>query len=130
MELYLTPLHTPIGTIFVCLALVQLFHRAFRMDAFKWLYGGCLGHFALDLLQATINGYGPTLEPLDGYHWLYPLSWFDFQIGVFWTEDTPWSLILLVPLSIWACFGSLAHRSFLISQLWPEGVKVRERPKE
>jgi hypothetical protein len=54
-----------------------------------------------DLLQRTINGYGFTLERLDGYHWLYPFSWFDFQVGLYWTEEASYALIFLIPLSLW-----------------------------
>lgn len=101
LELYLTPLHIPITLVFICLALAQLFHSQIRRTAFKLLFGGCLAHFVADLLQRTINGYGFTLERLDGYHWLYPFSWFDFQVGLYWTEEASYASIFLIPLSLW-----------------------------
>jgi len=101
LELYLTPLHIPITSVFLCLALAQLFHSQIRRTAFTSLFGGCLAHFVADLLQRTISGYGFTVERLDGYHWLYPFSWFDFQVGFYWAEEASYALIFLIPLSLW-----------------------------
>ena len=101
LELYLVPFHTPVTGLLFCLALAQLFHPRIRKAAFTLLFGGCLAHFALDMLQRTINGNGFTVEVLDGYHWLYPFSWFDFQFGLFWAGDSPYALIILVPVSLW-----------------------------
>jgi len=101
LELYLAPLHTPFVIAFVCLAIAQLFHREIRKRSFVLLYSGCLNHFILDLFQRSINGLGFTREPVEGYRWLYPFSWFDFQIGLFWAEDASYSLLVLLPLGIW-----------------------------
>lgn len=104
LELYLTPLHTPITSLFLCLAIAQLFHSKIRKTTFTLLFAGCLAHFMLDLLQCTIFGFGFTVEPIDGYCWFYPISWFDFQFGLFWTENAPYALILLLPMSIFTYF--------------------------
>ena len=99
-ELYLSPLHTPITGIFICLAITQFFQTKLQKGVFLITYSGCLCHFILDLLQCTINGYGFSVEPIDGYHWLFPLSWFDFQLGIFWPESAPYGLFILIPTAI------------------------------
>lgn len=100
IELYLTPLHTPIGCVFICLALAQVFHCRIRRAVFMILFSGCLAHLLLDMLQLTIKGFGPTVQIIDGYHWLYPISWFDFQVGIFWAGQAPYALLFLVPISV------------------------------
>jgi hypothetical protein len=96
-ELYLTPLHTPITSLFICLAIAQFFHPKIQKQVFALVFSGCVLHFIMDLFQLTINGYGFSIEPLDGYNWFFPLTWFDFQLGFFWPEETPYSLIILFP---------------------------------
>ena len=100
-ELFLTPLHTPITGLFICLAATQLFHTGIQRKVFVLLYAGCLTHFILDLLQRTIYGYGFAIDRIEGYHWFFPLSWFDFQIGVLWPENTSYSLVILIPTAVW-----------------------------
>jgi len=100
-ELYLVPLHTPFTSLFICLALSQLFHSSIRKKSFIILYSGCLLHFFLDFFQCTIDGFGLKVQSLGGYHWLFPISWFDLQFGIFWPEDAPYSLIILTPIAIW-----------------------------
>jgi hypothetical protein len=107
IELYLTPLHTPIASLFLCLAIAQLFHATNRKSALMLILGGCLAHYSLDLLQRTINGYGFTVELLDGYHWLYPISWYDFQFGLFWPEQEPYVILFLLPLAGWVFYKRL-----------------------
>ena len=101
LELYLTPLHTPFSSIFVCLALAQFFHSQIRKMAFVLLYTGCLGHFVLDFLQRTIEGPGLSTRTIGGYHWLFPFSWLDAQFGLFWAENATYALIVLLPAVIW-----------------------------
>lgn len=108
LELYLTPLHTPLTVLVLCGALAQLFKVGERKPAFYALYAGCLLHFALDFFQRTISGAGPTREVYEGYHWLYPLSWWDGQVGLYWPEQTPYALLILLP---WAGLAWLKKRS-------------------
>jgi len=100
LELYLTPLHTPITCLFVCIALAQFFHAVIRKRAFMMLYAGGLAHFVPDLFQRTIMGFGLTAELIDGYHWLYPIGWHDFQFGLFWPEDASYALMALIPAAL------------------------------
>ena len=97
LELYLTPLHTPLTVLVLCVGLAQLFVVERRKAAFRALYAGCLLHFVLDFFQRTISGAGPTWETFEGYHWLYPLSWWDGQVGLYWPEQTPYALFVLLP---------------------------------
>lgn len=98
-ELYLVPLHTPFTSLFICLALAQLFHSETKKTAFLYLYLGCMAHFILDFFQRTISGFGLTKEVLEAYHWLYPFGFFDFQFGLVWPEHTPYALFILMPLA-------------------------------
>ena len=107
LELYLVPLHTPVTCLFMCFALVQFLHRKMRSVGFSLLYGGCLAHFSLDFLQCTICGYGFTFESIDGYHWLFPFSWLDFQFGLFWIEQVPYGLVILTPISLFIFINGL-----------------------
>lgn len=110
-ELYLAPFHTPIGGLFVCLAISQFFHHTIRKNAFLWLCTGCLAHFALDFLQRGIEGFGLKTVLIGGYYWLFPFSWYDFQLGLIWPEQTPYLLFLLVPLAVWI-FYKRKNRGF------------------
>jgi len=110
LELYLTPLHTPIACLFVCLAIAQFFSSKINKEAFILLYVGCFVHFIMDLLQCTIGGCGFTVERLDGYHWLYPFSWLDFQFGLFWAEDAPYALLILIPITGWMYYNGLRRK--------------------
>jgi hypothetical protein len=110
LELYLTPLHTPFTALFVCLALAQFFYSEIRKAAFVLLYVGCLGHFLLDFLQRTIEGVGLHVGTIGGYHWLFPLSWLDFQFGLFWAEDAPYALIILIPITGWMYYNGLRRK--------------------
>lgn len=101
LSLYLMPLHTPLVSFLYCIALAQTFKNRLRKTAFLWLYAGCMLHFALDFLQRTIEGTGFTVLKVGAYHWLFPVSWIDFQFGLFWAEDMPYGLIFLIPASIW-----------------------------
>ena len=83
LELFLVPLHTPFVGALLCYAIALLFESKIRKTVFVMLFSGCLTHFILDLMQRTINGFGLSIETLDGYSWLYPFTWFDFQIGIF-----------------------------------------------
>lgn len=111
LELYLVPLHTPVTSLLICLALAQLFHSHIRKASFVLLYGGCLAHFLLDFFQCTINGFGLKIQSIGGYHWFFPISWFDVQFGLFWAEDALYALILLIPIAILICLKGNNNRS-------------------
>jgi hypothetical protein len=101
LELYLTPLHTPLTVLVLCVGLAQFFRNRERKMAFYALYTGCLFHFILDFFQRTISGVGFTPVLYGGYQWLYPLSWWDAQVGLYWPEHTPLALAALIPWAGW-----------------------------
>ncbi|MFC1822282.1 hypothetical protein ACFL9T_06210 [Thermodesulfobacteriota bacterium] len=109
-EMYLAPLHTPMGSLFVCIAIAQFFQSKIRRKVFSLLYLGCFAHFILDFFQRTIAGIGYRTEVMDNYHWLYPISWYDFQFGLFWPENAPYALIALVPIAGWIFMKKLKSR--------------------
>ncbi|GEM_PF-1814188 len=100
LELYLVPLHTPIIGIFVCVAITQFFYSQIRKKVFLLLYSGCFCHYLLDLFQRTIDGYSYSVVSLDGYQWFFPFTRFDFQVGIFWPENSWYGLIILIPTTI------------------------------
>lgn len=110
VELYLTPLHTPLALLLLCLAFSQFFQARLRKTALLSLYAGCMLHFFLDFLQRGIEGLGLTKVGMGGYHWFFPLSWYDVQLGIFWPEDAPYALIILIPLSLWLWISRTRER--------------------
>jgi hypothetical protein len=110
LELYMKPLHTPFTILFFCLALSQFFYSEIRKEAFLLLYAGCLGHFFLDFLQRTIEGFCLHVGSIGGYHWFFPFSWFDVQFGLFWAEDAPYALTILIPMAGWMYYYGLRRK--------------------
>lgn len=86
--LWLTmPAHSPIGCLIISYIIVLLCKENFRNICFKFLAFGCIIHFALDIMQKhVLNG---------SYYLLFPLSWFVFNIPLFWPSD---SVIAVIPL--------------------------------
>jgi hypothetical protein len=89
--------HTPVGMLFTCAFLSLLFERPLRKKAFGWLFLGAVLHFAVDCLQKQVTGNN---------FWLFPFSWKNFGIGLFWAGEAMafvpvWiALVLLVELLI------------------------------
>jgi len=72
--------HTPIGVLILCLGLVMIFPEQERARFLSWLLTGAGLHLGLDLLQLTVRS--------DNYYWLFPLTFKDFQLGLFWPDQT------------------------------------------
>jgi hypothetical protein len=70
--------HTPAGMLAACAAASLLFERCMRRKAFLWLFLGTVLHFAADGLQKQVTGNN---------FWLFPFSWKNFGIGLFWAGD-------------------------------------------
>ena len=82
--------HTPIGVLILCLGLVMIFPEKDRTRYLGWLISGAGLHLVLDLLQLTVNPHS--------YHWLFPLTFQDFQLGLFWPDQTVLALPVLLIL--------------------------------
>ncbi|MBF0227171.1 MAG: hypothetical protein HQK76_17130 [Desulfobacterales bacterium] len=98
-ELFLTPLHTPIICLLICISISQLFHDNIRKISFLYIYLGCLTHFMLDFFQRTIEVSGFRIPRYGCYNWFFPFT-FDIQCGIFWPENTPFGLIIIVPIAL------------------------------
>ncbi len=77
--------HTPIAMLIVSWMAAALFTVTRRRAVFISLYSGALLHFLLDALQKQIIGNN---------FWLYPISWFNFSIGIAW----PGEIMHFIPL--------------------------------
>jgi hypothetical protein len=70
--------HTPAGTLAFCGLLASRMEKSFRGTAFRFLAIGGLSHFLLDCFQKQVTGNN---------FWLFPFSWHNFGIGLFWAGD-------------------------------------------
>lgn len=84
---FIFSLHTPVILIVVCFLIAQFFEREIRSGVRANLLLGIALHFSLDLLQKTT---------IAGYFWLFPFSWKDLDLGLFWPHES----IRLVPVWI------------------------------
>jgi hypothetical protein len=79
-QYFFATFHTPIALILICYLISLLFADEIMKKVFLLLLFGVLTHLFLDLFQINIKS--------QGYGWLFPFSNFDFQIGLFWAEDS------------------------------------------
>lgn len=81
------PLHTPVGLILVCGLVSYAFEKRLRGVVFKALALGAGLHLLLDALQKRV---------VDAYGILFPFSWKDIYVGIFWPDQSLWALPLLL----------------------------------
>jgi len=84
-------LHTPLAMTVVHLMLVMLFEGSKRQTAFLYLTSGSAIHFLVDALQKQVIGNN---------FWLYPLSWHNFSLKLFWAHEFMAVLPYLVSMII------------------------------
>lgn len=72
--------HTPIALILISYLISLFFSDDIKRKVFVILLFGVFTHLFLDLFQINVK--------TEGYGWLFPFSKFDFQIGLFWAEDS------------------------------------------
>ena len=89
---WLLPLHTPVGLLLLSLLIAQLFTRSSRRVAFAALVGGGVTHLLLDAMQWNLRG---------SYHWLFPFSLWNGQLGWFSIE----AAVPTVPLQLAGLVG-------------------------
>jgi hypothetical protein len=94
--------HTPIVILLFAYLFSIFFEKSMQWLVFKFVILGSAFHCFLDLFQIGISD--------TAYLWLFPITVnYDFQIGLFWSEDT----MIMTPL-----FTVL----FLISFLWEDKI--------
>jgi hypothetical protein len=98
---FFMPLHTPAGFFVVCALVSHFFPAANRPSIFGNLLGGGALHLLLDIFQAHLAG---------SYYLLFPFSWWSFEFGLFWPEDS----LYLLPL--WVGGGLLLGTTALMHQ--------------
>jgi hypothetical protein len=82
---FVEPLHIPIGTLIIA-AMISLAFQEKKM-VFLFLILGFTTHYALDLLETSING---------GIYLFYPLYWGQYQFGLIPTDDYIITIISLI----------------------------------
>lgn len=89
------PLHTPIGIILSCLLISYFFEEIERKVIFKFLCLGGFLHLFIDLLQKNMG---------DSYLVLFPFSYNNLHLGLFWAEEAllaiPVLLLLILVVEI------------------------------
>ena len=85
------PLHVPIGILLQSYLVALLFAEAERPVAFRNLFGGGMLHLAVDLFQFHFGM---------GYMLLFPVSTWDFELGLIGSEATVPVVPILLPLTI------------------------------
>ena len=70
--------HTPFGMLTACAFAALFFERSLRAGVFGRLFLGTVLHFAVDCLQKQVTGNN---------YWLFPFSWKNFGVGLFWADD-------------------------------------------
>jgi len=77
------PLHAPIPLFFVCCLITYLFDEKLRKGVLMSLASGVFLHLVLDFFQKHI-------EP--EFLLLFPFSWKAFELGLFWAEDSLYTI--------------------------------------
>ena len=83
------PLHSPVGVLLVSLLVAQLFRVDLRRQAFACFFFGGATHLLLDAFQFNLCG---------SYHWLFPWSTWNGQIGILPIE----AAVATIPLQLLA----------------------------
>ena len=76
-------LHTPIILFIVCWLISYFFAESLRKGVFISLVSGVYLHLFLDSFQKHV-----TPE----YKWLFPFSWKAYEVGLFWAEDSLYTI--------------------------------------
>ncbi len=82
---FLTPLHTPIGSVLSAAIVASLFSE--MMLTFSLFLLGAATHLGLDLLMGHVEG---------GIHLLFPFSWDTYQLGIIQCDEWRLTVVLVV----------------------------------
>ncbi len=98
--------HTPIVLVLFIALISLLFERSLRLIAFKYILLGAAFHCFMDMFQIGISD--------TAYLWFFPISsTFDYQIGLFWAEDS----LVMTPLFLLLFFISYKWEDKIIKKL-------------
>ncbi|MBX3042078.1 MAG: metal-dependent hydrolase [Candidatus Kapabacteria bacterium] len=94
--------HTPVAMLLIIYLIAQFFEEKIKYRIMKFLGLGVLTHFVLDMFQASVTQRG--------YAWFFPFSYYDFNIGFFWPEDSvlflPFTFSILAVDILWSYYTS------------------------
>ena len=71
-------IHTFAGMFIICALIAFFFEVKIRRQVFVLLISGAAFHFLLDAFQKQLIGNN---------YWLFPLSWKNFGLGIFWAGE-------------------------------------------
>lgn len=80
--------HTPAALALIILLISLYFEETIRIKIIKLLTYGTLTHLILDMFQTSVGERG--------YGWLFPFSYWNFNFGLIWPEDS----VTVLPLVI------------------------------
>lgn len=72
--------HTPVALLLIIYLISQFFEDNIKYKIMKLLSFGVISHLILDLFQNSVS--------YRGYSWFFPITYWDFNIGLFWPEDS------------------------------------------
>lgn len=80
LRYYLHTFHTPVAMLLIIYLIGNFFEDSIKYRVMKLMGLGVLTHFFLDLFQASVG--------FRGYSWFFPFTYWDFNFGLFWPEDS------------------------------------------
>jgi len=89
---FVSAAHTPAAVLFLSYLIVMVLKTEGRIVAMRFILGGTLLHFGLDIMQKHLAS--------GAYYWFFPFSWKTFNIPLFWPSDT----ILAIPFLVAGVF--------------------------
>ena len=85
------PLHTPLCVVLMCMILARFLEPRLRRVGFGALLLGSLLHLIVDSLQTRC---------VDVYGTLFPFTWKDLYLPVFWPDSVLWIMPLVVAAAL------------------------------
>jgi hypothetical protein len=90
------PSHAPLFLLPLSLFIALLFEERMRARVFTYLFLGAMLHNAFDVLQIHLHDRA--------YPWLFPFSFTGFEIGLFWSDESPYLIpfaLMILAMLLW-----------------------------